>query len=157
MLSADTTASPADAARLGAAAASPARVSGWIAVLSLAVGAFATVTTEFLPIGVLPLVAASLGVTEGTAGLMVTMPGIVAAIAGPALIVASGRLDRRAVLLVLSALLVASNLLAAIAPDLTTMLVARLMLGLCVGAQHEAPFRVTVESVMRCSTSMNEL
>ncbi|MET0349838.1 MAG: MFS transporter, partial [Rhizobacter sp.] len=82
MLSADTTASPADAARLGATAASPARVSGWIAVLSLAVGSFATVTTEFLPIGVLPLVASSLGVTEGTAGLMVTMPGIVAALAG---------------------------------------------------------------------------
>lgn len=133
MLSADTTATPADAARLGAQAPSPARVSGWIAVLSLAVGSFATVTTEFLPIGVLPLVAASLGVTEGTAGLMVTMPGIVAALAGPLLIVASGRLDRRAVLLVLSALLVVSNLLAAVAPDLTTMLVARLLLGLCVG------------------------
>ena len=45
----------------------------------------------------------------------------------------AGRLDRRAVLLALSALLVASNTLAALAPNLATMLVARLMLGLSVG------------------------
>lgn len=107
--------------------------SAWLAVMSLAVGSFATVTTEFLPIGVLPLVAQTLGVSEGTAGLMVTAPGIVAALAGPLLVVAAGRLDRRAVLIALSALLVGSNLLAAFAPNLGVMLVARVLLGLCVG------------------------
>lgn len=114
-------------------AAADAPASAWLAVASLGVGAFATVTTEFLPIGLLPNIAATLQVSEGTAGLMVTMPGVVAAIAGPALIVASGRLDRRSVLIALSALLVASNLLAALAPNFATMLVARLLLGLCVG------------------------
>jgi len=127
-LTADVTALPVSEAP-GAKAALPA----WLAVASLGVGAFATVTTEFLPIGLLPSIAATLGVSEGTAGLMVTMPGVVAAVAGPALIVASGRLDRRAVLIALSALLVGSNLLAALAPNFATMLVARLMLGLCVG------------------------
>lgn len=116
-----------------AAAPVVAAPSAWLAVMSLAVGSFATVTTEFLPIGVLPLVAQTLGVSEGTAGLMVTMPGILAALAGPLLVVAAGRLDRRAVLIALSALLVASNVLAAFAPNFGTMLVARLMLGLCVG------------------------
>lgn len=41
------------------------------------------VTTEFLPIGLLTNIAPSLGVSTGTAGLMVTMPGIVAAVAAP--------------------------------------------------------------------------
>lgn len=91
------------------------------------------VTTEFMPIGLLTDIAAGLNVSDGTAGLMVTMPGVLAAIAGPALIVASGKLDRRTVLLTLSVLLVASNLLAAFAPNFATMLVARLLLGLCVG------------------------
>lgn len=107
--------------------------SAWLAVGSIAVGTFAMVTTEFLPIGLLTDIGAGLQVSDGTAGLMVTMPGVLAAFAGPALIVASGRLDRRTVMVALTALLVASNLLAAFAPDFTTMLVARLMLGLCVG------------------------
>jgi predicted MFS family arabinose efflux permease len=105
----------------------------WLAIGSIAVGTFATVTTEFLPIGLLTNIATGLKVSEGTAGLMVTMPGIAAAIAGPLLIVLSGRLDRRAVLIALSALLVVSNLLAAMAPNFATMLVARVLLGLCVG------------------------
>ena len=107
--------------------------STWLAVGSIAVGTFSMVTTEFLPIGLLTDIAAGLGVSDGTAGLMVTMPGVLAAFAGPALIVASGRLDRRTVMIALSALLVASNFLAALAPNFATMLVARLLLGLCIG------------------------
>ncbi|CAN7195620.1 MULTISPECIES: MFS transporter [unclassified Variovorax] len=107
--------------------------SAWLAVGSIAVGTFSMVTTEFLPIGLLTDIAAGMNVTDGTAGLMVTMPGVLAAFAGPALIVASGRLDRRTVMIALSVLLVASNLLAAFAPNFATMLVARFLLGLCIG------------------------
>lgn len=107
--------------------------SAWLGVGSISVGTFAMVTTEFLPIGLLTDIAAGLQVSDGTAGLMVTMPGVLAAFAGPALIVASGRLDRRTVMIALSTLLVASNFLAALAPNFATMLLARLMLGLCIG------------------------
>ncbi|MDM0036635.1 MFS transporter [Variovorax sp. J22P271] len=107
--------------------------AAWLAVGSIAVGTFAMVTTEFLPIGLLTDIGAGLQVSDGTAGLMVTMPGVLAAFAGPALIVASGRLDRRTVMVTLTAMLVASNLLAAFAPNFGTMLVARLLLGLCIG------------------------
>ena len=113
--------------------ASPAARSAWLAVGSLSVGTFAMVTTEFLPIGLLTDIADTLDVSNGTAGLMVTTPGLLATLAGPALIVASGRLDRRTVMLALSALLVASNLLAALAPNFATMVVARVLLGLAVG------------------------
>jgi predicted MFS family arabinose efflux permease len=64
---------------------------------------------------------------------MITMPGLVAAATGPLLIILAGRLDRRVVLLMLSALLVLSNAFAAMAPNLATMLAARVLLGLCVG------------------------
>ncbi len=116
-----------------AAAPVPASRSAWLAVGSIAVGTFAMVSTEFMPIGLLTDIARGLDVSDGTAGLMVTMPGVLAAFAGPALIVASGKLDRRTVLIALTTLLIASNLLAAFAPNFVTMLVARLMLGLCVG------------------------
>jgi predicted MFS family arabinose efflux permease len=111
----------------------PATRSAWLAVASIAVGTFAMVSTEFMPIGLLTDIARGLNVSDGTAGLMVTMPGVLAAFAGPALIVASGRLDRRTVLIALTTLLIASNVLAAFAPNFATMLVARLLLGLCVG------------------------
>lgn len=116
-----------------AEATSDSSRAAWLAVGSIAVGTFAMVTTEFLPIGLLTDIGAGLGVSDGTAGLMVTMPGVLAAIAGPALIVASGRLDRRTVMVTLTTMLVASNLLAALAPNFGTMLVARLLLGLCIG------------------------
>jgi predicted MFS family arabinose efflux permease len=105
----------------------------WLAVGSLSLSTFASVTTEFLPVGLLPNIASGLSITAGQAGLMVTTPAVVGACAGPLLIVAARQLDRRIVLLSLSALLFVSNLLAALAPNLMTILVARAMLGLCVG------------------------
>lgn len=105
----------------------------WLAVASLAISTFASVTTEFLPIGLLTNIATSLHISEGVAGLMITMPGLIAALTGPVPLIAAGRLDRRTVLLVLSSLLVISNLLAALAPNLATMLLARILLGMCVG------------------------
>jgi predicted MFS family arabinose efflux permease len=107
--------------------------SAWLAVLSVAVGSFVLVTTEFLPIGLLPSIAATLHVSEGTAGLMVTTPGILGALAAPLLTVGSGRIDRRFVLWGLMALLAASNLIVALAPAFDVALVGRVLLGIAVG------------------------
>jgi predicted MFS family arabinose efflux permease len=62
----------------------------WLAILSVAVGAFALVTSEFLPVGVLNDVASDLGISAGLAGLMVTLPGIMAALAAPLISVGVG-------------------------------------------------------------------
>lgn len=105
----------------------------WLAVGAVAVGAFAFVTTEFLPVGVLPRVAADLNVLPGTAGLMVTVPGVIAAISAPGLMLVAGRMDRRRVFLLLTALLLASNLISACAPDFAVMLVGRALLGAALG------------------------
>ncbi|SQJ24380.1 Purine ribonucleoside efflux pump nepI [Serratia rubidaea] len=107
--------------------------SPWAAVFSLTVACFVMVTTEFLPIGLLTNIAPSLDVSTGTAGLMVTMPGIVAAVAAPLLSLASGRLDRRLLMLGLSLLLIVSNLVSALAVNFPMMLLGRVLLGVCVG------------------------
>ncbi len=108
-------------------------VRSWLAVGAVAIGAFAFVTTEFLPVGLLPRVAADLGVSPGTAGLMVTVPGVIAAISAPGLMLVAGRMDRRRVFLLLTALLLASNLISAFAPDFLFMLVGRALLGAALG------------------------
>jgi predicted MFS family arabinose efflux permease len=110
-----------------------APVRAWLAVASVALGTFAMVTSEFLPIGLLGAIARDMGVAEGRAGLMVTVPGFTAAFAAPAAALLAGRLDRRTLLLVLSALILGSNLLVASADRFEVLLAGRVLLGLCVG------------------------
>jgi predicted MFS family arabinose efflux permease len=114
-------------------AASAPRDSAWLAVLTVAVGAFALVTTEFLPVGLLPAIAASLHVSEGVAGLMVTVPGLLGTVSAPLITIGSGRLDRRFVLWSLMGLLAAANLIVALAPTFLTALIGRVLLGIAVG------------------------
>lgn len=129
-MSTDQSTSLADASITSSSTASQRR---WLAVFSIALGSFAFVTTEYLPVGVLPKIAADLGVTPGTAGLMTTTPGLIAAISAPMLLLAAGRLNRRSILLLLSVALVASNLVAALANNFATMLVGRALLGISLG------------------------
>ncbi|MFE3410532.1 MFS transporter [Streptomyces mirabilis] len=102
-------------------------------MLSVTLGTFTLVTNEFLPVGLLSDIRASMSVSEGVAGLSVTVPGITAALAAPLLTVAAKKLDRRLVLFAMSALFTLADVLAAIAPNFATMLVARFLLGLGIG------------------------
>lgn len=105
----------------------------WMAILSVAVGAFALVTSEFLPVGVLNDVASDLGISAGHAGLMVTLPGVSAALAAPLLSVGIGTLDRRYLLIGLTLLMVIANLLVAYASDFNLLLCGRVLLGISIG------------------------
>src|SRR4051812_29038602 len=115
-----------------AAATAPAR-GAWLAVLSIAVGAFALVTTEFLPVGLLPSIAAELGVTEGVAGLMVTIPGLMGALAAILVTVGIGKTDRRYAIWGLTATLIVSNLIVALSHSFPLVLFGRALLGVGVG------------------------
>src|ERR1700733_7472175 len=104
-----------------------------LAVFSVALGTFTLVTNESLPVALLPGIRTSLGVSQGAAATMVTVPAVVAAIASPALALARGRLARRIVLLVMAGLFILSDALSAAAPNFATMLLARFLLGAGIG------------------------
>lgn len=105
----------------------------WGAVVSLSLGVFGLVTAEFLPASLLTPMSADLGVSIGAAGQSVTTTAVVAAVAGPAIVVYTGRFDRRTVLLALTGLLVISSLMAGFAPNLPFLLAARVLLGVALG------------------------
>ncbi|MFJ9028880.1 MFS transporter [Streptomyces sp. NPDC102274] len=102
-------------------------------VLALAAATFCVVTTEMLPVGLLTSLGEGLRVSDGTTGLTVTLPGVVAALAAPLLPVAVRRADRGTVLCALLVLLAAANLLSALAPAFGVLLVARALVGACIG------------------------
>ncbi|MFI0366259.1 MFS transporter [Actinomadura sp. 1N219] len=115
------------------AAAEHVSVKRWLAVVAVAVGTFLVVTAEQLPVGLLTSIGGDLGVSEGTAGLMVTVPGLVASAGALLVPVAIGRLDRRTVLLALISLMVVANLLSFLAPNFPVLLASRFLVGISIG------------------------
>ncbi|USQ85927.1 MFS transporter [Streptomyces phaeoluteigriseus] len=106
---------------------------GWLAVVSVMLGIFVIVTTEILPIGLLTSIGSSFTISDGMAGLMMTMPGFLAAIAAPLVTAATARYDRRLMLCVFMLLLALANFLAAAAPDYWLVLTSRIMVGITIG------------------------
>ncbi|MGV2019778.1 MFS transporter [Agrobacterium sp. 22-223-1] len=104
----------------------------WFAVLSMAATSFALVSAEFLPAGLLTPMARDLGITEGTAGQVVTATASVGAVTALLSNVLIGRLNRKTVLVGLSALAIASNVLASVAADFWLLLLGRAGLGIAL-------------------------
>lgn len=107
--------------------------TSWLAVLSLACGTFALVNTEFLPIGLLSPIAHALNVSEGQAGWAIMLPGLIAAVAAPLIMLISRQLNRKTLLLILSGCIILSNAIAMMAHSFPALLVGRLILGFGVG------------------------
>jgi predicted MFS family arabinose efflux permease len=105
----------------------------WSAVFAMALGVAGLITAEFLPASLLTPMASDLGISEGLAGQSVTATSIVALFASLFAAIATRRFDRRWVLLSYTALLAASNLLVALAPNLSVLLVGRVVLGVALG------------------------
>lgn len=106
---------------------------GWPAVATVAAGTFAVVTSEMLPVGLLTPLSGSLYVSEGTAGLTLTVTGLIAAFSAPLITAAVGRIDRRTVLCSLLVLLAAANVLTAWSPSFAVMILARVLVGIGLG------------------------
>lgn len=105
----------------------------WLAVTAVGLATFSVVTTEMLPVGLLTPIAKTLDTSPGTAGLMISLPALLAALFAPLAVIASGGVDRRKILCGLLGLLVVANIASALAPSMAWMLAARVLVGFCMG------------------------
>ena len=104
-----------------------------LALLALTLSAFAIGTTEFVIVGLLPTVAADLGIGLPSAGLLVSLYALGVAIGAPVLTALTGKVHRKTLLLSLMALFTLGNLLAWQAPGYGTLVAARVLTGLAHG------------------------
>ena len=76
-------------------------VTSWLPIIGLAFAAFVFNTSEFLPVGLLPDIAESLGETVSFTGLMITGYAWVVAVMSLPLTIATATFERRKLLLFL--------------------------------------------------------
>ncbi|MDY7561773.1 MFS transporter [Pseudomonas sp. 10B1] len=105
-----------------------------LSLLMLALSAFAIGTTEFVIMGLLPEVAADLGVSIPGAGWLVTGYALGVAIGAPFMAIVTAKLPRKAALVALMVIFIIGNLLCALASDYNVLMFARIVTALCHGA-----------------------
>ncbi|QEY62699.1 MFS transporter [Metapseudomonas lalkuanensis] len=103
-------------------------------LLALAIGAFGIGTTEFTPMGLLPVIAEGVDVSIPSAGMLVTAYAIGVMLGAPVMTLLFSRFGRRGALISLMAIFTLGNLLSAMAPDYATLLASRLVTSLNHGA-----------------------
>ncbi|HCL40708.1 MAG TPA: MFS transporter, partial [Pseudomonas sp.] len=114
--------------------AHPAGSLSWLILLALAVGGFGIGTGEFVIMGLMPTIAADLGVTEPQVGHVISSYALGVVVGAPILAIFGARLYRRHLLLLLMVFFALGNLASALAPDYHSLLLARFVAGLPHGA-----------------------
>ena len=105
-----------------------------LAILALAVGAFAIGTTEFVAMGLLPQMADTFGVSIATAGWLITAYALGVVVGAPTLTALTHSWPRKRVLTGLMALFVLGHAATALAPTFGALVGARFLSGLGHGA-----------------------
>lgn len=119
----------------------------WGAVLSLSLSVIGLITAELLPISLLTPVASSLSVSESAAGQAVSATAIVAMVASLFIASVTRSMNRRSIMLALSLLFVASNLIAGMAESYAMLIAGRILLGISLGGFWSMCAAVTMRLV----------
>lgn len=103
------------------------------AVLSMSLCVAMLIAAEFMPVSLLTPIATDLHATDGMAGQAISISGLFAVFASLAIGRFSARIDRKEVLMVLTASMLISLALIALAPNFGVLMLARALLGVVIG------------------------
>ncbi|MFN2745157.1 MULTISPECIES: MFS transporter [Bacillus] len=98
-----------------------------LALLALAVSAFAIGTTEFISVGLLPLIAGDMHIPVTTAGLTVSLYALGVTFGAPVLTSLTSRIPRKTLLLLIMVVFMIGNGIAACAGTIGVLLAARVL------------------------------
>ncbi|ACL41247.1 major facilitator superfamily MFS_1 [Pseudarthrobacter chlorophenolicus A6] len=108
----------------------PAR---WGAVFAMSLCVFALIASEFMPVSLLTPMAADLQVSEGMVGQGIAISGVFAVLTSLSVSTLAGTLNRKTLLLGLTALMAISGALVALAPGYLLFMVGRALIGVVIG------------------------
>ncbi|MDN3436603.1 MFS transporter [Planococcus sp. APC 3900] len=104
-----------------------------LALLALALSAFAIGTTEFISVGLLPMIAEDLTISVTTAGLTVSLYALGVMFGAPVLTSVTANMSRKSLLLWIMVVFIIGNVLAATATTVSVLLIARVVSALAHG------------------------
>lgn len=107
--------------------------SSYLPLLWLALGTFAVGTESFMIAGLLPEMAADLGVSIVAAGQLVTVFALAYALSSPVLTALTGSINRRRLMIAAMVLFTLANLIAGMAGNYWWLMAARIMLAASAG------------------------
>jgi len=107
--------------------------ASWSAVFAIAVCAFALVASEFLPVSLLTPMARDLNVSEGMAGQGIAISGAFAVFTSLFISTLAGNLNRKTLLLGLTAAMGVSGAIVALASNYFIYMLGRALIGVVVG------------------------
>ncbi|WP_165855126.1 MFS transporter [Marinobacter sp. JSM 1782161] len=107
--------------------------SAWSAVFSMSLCVALLIASEFMPVSLLTPIAEGLGASEGQTGQAISVSGFFAVMASLLMTTVAGRLNRKVILLSMTALMLFSLVLIASAPNFAALMLARALLGISIG------------------------
>lgn len=107
--------------------------AAWGAVLSMALCVAMLIASEFMPVSLLTPMAEGLGASEGETGQAISISGLFAVLASLLVTTAAGTLNRKWVLVAMTAFMLFSLVLVAAAPNFAVLMIGRALLGICIG------------------------
>jgi predicted MFS family arabinose efflux permease len=110
-----------------------ARPAHWGGVFAMTLCVFALIASEFMPVSLLTPLASDLGVTEGMAGQGIAISGVFAVLTSLSISAIAGRINRKKLLLSLTAMMCLSGAVVAMAPNYMMYLAGRALIGIVVG------------------------
>ncbi len=105
----------------------------WGGVFAMTLCVFALIASEFMPVSLLTPMAADLHVTEGRAGQGISISGAFAVMTSLFIAALAGSMNRKTLLLGLTALMAVSGAVIALAPDYLAYMAGRALIGVVVG------------------------
>lgn len=109
------------------------RNAHWSGVFSVTSCIFLLITSEFMPVSLLTPIAKDLAISEGMAGQGLTISGICAVIISLILPTIIGNIDRKILLLTMTAMMAFSGLIIAQATNYPVYMLGRALIGLVIG------------------------
>ncbi|WP_370695124.1 MFS transporter [Pseudomonas sp. FP1762] len=105
----------------------------WSGVFAMTLCVFALIASEFMPVSLLTPMATDLRISEGLAGYGIAISGAFAVLTSLTITRLAGSMDRKRLLLLLTALMCASGLVVGLAPNYTVYMIGRALIGVVIG------------------------